>query len=78
MLGPQASALTGSAPLYMQEQLRRRLLQGVPRQWRPIVGGLLTLDPTKRMTASQAWEQCRGFASPEAHHWEQVWRGDSA
>lgn len=64
--------------MYVQERLRRRLLQGVPQQWQPIVGGLLTLDPTKRMTAAEAWEQTRGFASPEARHWEQVCRGDSA
>ena len=62
----------------MQEQLRRRLLQGVPEQWQPIVGGLLTLHPQDRMTAAQAWEQCRAFASPEARHWEQVCWGDSA
>ena len=70
--------MTGSAPLSMQEQLRRRLLQDVPQQWQPIVGGLLTLNPTERMTAAQAWELCQGFASPEARHWEQVCRGESA
>ena len=75
MFGPQACALTGSAALYVQEGLRRRLLQGVPQQWQPIVGGLLTLDPAERMTAAQAWERCRGFASPESRHWEQVCGG---